>query len=229
MTRSGSVQPGQLEQLRAGLRGAAAEALPRDDCPSPDQLWLAATGAGTAGERIAVLDHVAACFACAEAWQLAIEVGRGERSGAWAGLDEASGRERGPWRLAPRTRWALAASLLALAVGLGGWQLLRRSVPPVIDRGVSEPVVSSLIEGQALSPERCELRWSGPDGVLYEITATTRGLEIVARDTGFAEPSYVVAPAACRKASGDDLYWRIDAVSPPGSRTSSPTFTNRVE
>lgn len=65
------------DRLRLAFARAFEAGLPTDDCPSPDVLLDAATGGSSAEARAAVIDHLAICPVCAEAWRIARQVGRG--------------------------------------------------------------------------------------------------------------------------------------------------------
>jgi hypothetical protein len=59
------------DQLRILFAHAFVDALPTDDCPPPDTLLDAVGRALPPEARAAVIDHVAVCAVCAEAWRLA--------------------------------------------------------------------------------------------------------------------------------------------------------------
>lgn len=59
------------DRLRLAFARAFEAGLPTDDCPSPDALLDAASGEASAEARAAVIDHVALCPVCAEAWRIA--------------------------------------------------------------------------------------------------------------------------------------------------------------
>jgi hypothetical protein len=60
------------DRLRYLFARAFEGALPTDECPAPERLLDAASGALDAEERAAVVDHMAICPVCAEAWRLAV-------------------------------------------------------------------------------------------------------------------------------------------------------------
>ena len=63
--------PDSDDSLRFLFAKAFENSLPTDDCPAPEVLFDAYTGVLPAGEREAVVDHLAVCPVCAEAWRLA--------------------------------------------------------------------------------------------------------------------------------------------------------------
>src|SRR5688572_10616665 len=65
-----------VARLRAGFAARSAAVPAGHECPDPGQIWDAACGLLAAEERRSIVDAVAACGACAEAWRLAVEVAR---------------------------------------------------------------------------------------------------------------------------------------------------------
>lgn len=57
--------------LRVAFASAFLTSCPTDACPEPEELWDALHGAPDAALRQRVVDHVATCPVCAEAWRLA--------------------------------------------------------------------------------------------------------------------------------------------------------------
>lgn len=70
------------EELRVWFAGALLAPATLDVCPPPAEVWDALQGAADPAARAAVVDHVAGCPMCAEAWRLAQ---RGLRSSAGGG------------------------------------------------------------------------------------------------------------------------------------------------
>ena len=104
----------EREELRQSLIAAGEDAEPRPDCPPPDQLWAAVQGEleGVAGRRI--VDHVSRCPVCAEAWDLARDVGGVEAregqedSESGTTVDQVDPVRRPAWRQV--LPWAAAAA-----------------------------------------------------------------------------------------------------------------------
>ena len=59
------------DHLRFLFAKAFEHAMPTDDCVPAERLLAAVDGALPAAERDAVIDHIARCPVCAEAWRLA--------------------------------------------------------------------------------------------------------------------------------------------------------------
>jgi hypothetical protein len=57
--------------LAAALDARAEDGQPRNDCPLPERIWDAVHLQLSRDERLQVIDHLAECPTCAEAWRLA--------------------------------------------------------------------------------------------------------------------------------------------------------------
>lgn len=58
------------DDLRAAFRGAFQGSLPTDTCPSPERLFDAYYRVLPFEEIESILDHIAVCPVCADAWRL---------------------------------------------------------------------------------------------------------------------------------------------------------------
>src|SRR4029453_10866623 len=63
-------------RLAALFRSLGADAGVREDCPPAERIWAAISRELSAGERAAIVDHLAVCPTCAEAWRLAMALGQ---------------------------------------------------------------------------------------------------------------------------------------------------------
>lgn len=63
--------PDDHNDLRAVFADAFRQAQATDACPSPDQLYDAFHRLVPIEERLAIVDHLASCPMCADAWRLA--------------------------------------------------------------------------------------------------------------------------------------------------------------
>jgi hypothetical protein len=203
---------------------ALREAQPRGDCPDPGTLWDAVHGA-TSDEARAVVLHTAECPACAEAWRLAVEVGRGMKEAATA---TAPATRRG----APFAWLAAAAAVAAIAIGTAA--LVGRG--PQAERPLfrdSQPAgIRSLVpETAALPRSRCLLRWAGgPAGTRYNVEVATERLEVVDRARDLDRPEHLVPEQALAALPpGARLLWQVELRAPDGSRLTSATFVNRLD
>lgn len=191
-------------------------------CPAADRVWAAAHGELGPAETREVVDHVAACPACAEAWRLARHLGAEEARTAAAPADLSrarSARNARPWALA-----AVAAALVAV-LGIGFQQL--RTPPPAELRGGDGAAFRSLVaDGATLPRERFELAWEPVAGAVeYDLRLTTAELAPVASRRGLEEPRYVVpAERLAGLDGGSRLYWQVEAVLEDGGRVVSPAW-----
>lgn len=212
------------ERLRAAFRARESRGGERLAHPSGDDLWAAVRGELAAERRRALVDHTAACAACAQAWRLAVEM---TPDPIHAAVPKPAGARPALYWLAP-----LAAAAVAAVVGAGLWQW-RAPVPDAAPgyRGGDAGEIRSLVgDGEALPREDFRLRWSaGPEGSLYDLRATTESLEVLADAVGLTETSYVVPPSALSVVpSGGRVLWRVEVARPDGGRTATRTFVTRV-
>ena len=63
------------DRLRLLFAMTFEEGLPTDECPGPERLLDAFLRLLPVEERAAIIDHVAGCAVCAEAWRLARTIG----------------------------------------------------------------------------------------------------------------------------------------------------------
>jgi hypothetical protein len=183
--------------------------------PDAEELYEAAAGNLERERRLQIIDHVAKCAECTQAWRIALEVGAREAKVSVT---------QQPWR------FALAASVI-LAVGLVTYLV----VP--FDRGTPEyrqgvdPLAPVSTIGSTLPRDQFVLRWSaGPAGTTYLVRLSTADLAtlLVKSDVTATEllvPSSVLANIK----SGQELLWQVEAQLPDGRRVVSQTFVVRVE
>src|SRR5262249_41375723 len=144
-------------RLRAALRALGRGSRPGEACPAPDLLWAALHGERPVEERRDVIDHIAGCASCAEAWRLAAEI-----DPAPPRLASAAGR---PWladRLGSSTYVPLAAAA-ALLLAIGGGLFLvgaPRTAAPVYRNVGPAPIVALVSEREPLTRDAFRLRWS---------------------------------------------------------------------
>jgi len=220
--------------IHARFSDPPAGAAVRSDCPDPARLWDAAHGGARPNEIEALADHAAACAPCTVAWRLAHEEAKSAADAApFAGAD----RRRLSGVHLPGGWMGLAAAAVFLVAVAG---LAIRAVAPRMgstpashelrapsDRGI----VSLVAEDTPLPRGACLLRWSsaGP-GARYRIEVTDERLELVAESRGLEREEYHVPEGALAAvAHGARILWRIEDERPDGWRSTSPTFSARVE
>jgi hypothetical protein len=215
----------QISRWRAAFAEPDAAPDPAS-CPTPETLWSAVRGELPAQQMGEVLDHVAACAACAEDWRLAAEINRQEERAAAVPGKVIPGRF-GQWR--PLAAAAALAAGLLIAVGVYRTQ---QPVQPPIFRGNPHPGISSVLpQGQALPREAAVLRWSPLAGaVSYDVQVSTEDLRPIATAKGQTGTEYRIPPSALAGLPpGAKLLWQVDAVRPDGTHENSPTFITALQ
>jgi hypothetical protein len=211
-----------LERLRAALRALGEEARPREDCPPPERLWGAVRAELSVDERHEVVDHVAGCLSCAEAWRLAVEIDPEPRPTAQAPVV--------PWLASIFTWRPLVPLAAAVVVAFTAGVVLFRAPEAPREPGYREAgpgaIRSLLPEVEPVSRAAFRLRWSpGPEGTRYDVRVTTESLDPVASAQGLTEPSFLVPePLLLSLRAGSRLLWQVQMRLPDGERRDSPTF-----
>jgi putative zinc finger protein len=214
----------ELARLRAAFAAPAAATPDPESCPSPETIWAAVRGELPPRELRDVVEHTAACAACAEDWRLAAELERQSTAAAAPAPGKViQGRFR-QWR--PLAAAAALAAGLLIAVGVyRTGELGPRE--PTYREAESDGIRSLLPAGQALPRQGAVLRWSPvPGAESYDVRISTEDLRLVltAQDRKVAE--YPIPESALAGLPpGSKLLWQVDAVFPDSSRRSSPTFT----
>jgi hypothetical protein len=213
----------QISRWRAAFAEPDAAPDPAS-CPTPETLWSAVRGELPAEPMREVVDHVAACAACAEDWRLAAELVRQEEKAATGPGKVIPGRF-GQWR--PLAAAAALAAGLLIAVGVYRAQPVQE---PTYREAQYAGIRSLLPEGQALPRQAAVLRWSPLAGaVSYDVQVSTEDLRTVATAKGQTATEYRVPESAFTGLpSGTRLFWQVDAVRPDGSHENSPTFITPV-
>ena len=212
----------ETEKLREAFASPADEQH-TEGCPEPDRIWQAARGQLSASAAGHVVDHVAACSACAGAWRLAMspsdaeqaEIGSGSTARSWDSWTAAGG---------------LAAAVL-LVVAVVAVVQDRRQPPPAMRASEGVSIRSLIAEDTPLPRNECVLRWSaGPEGALYDVRVGTRELRTLVRERELERPEFTVPEESLSELpSGAKILWRVEALLPDGRRISSETFVARIE
>lgn len=224
-----NVDSDEMERLREGF--AADRGAPRPDaCPPPERIWRAARGELGPRDVRGVVEHVAACGECAEAWRLA-RAFEEEAAGEEGAARPVAPAARRPARFAP---WAAAAAAALALVAGGLWWSERPTGPApetVYRQGAEVTIHSEVPEGRALPRDHAVLTWSGaPDGSTYDLSVSTEDLRALDRAEGLEEPEYTVpAKAFDGVAQGAKVLWRVEAHLPDGRTVASPTFVIEID
>ncbi len=214
----------QISRWRAAFAELDAAPDPAS-CPSPETIWSAVRGELSPPQMETVVDHVAACAACAEDWRLAAEIQRQEEKAA-AGPGKVIPGRFGQWR--PLAAAAALAAGLLIAVGV---YRVNQPVQEPTYREVQHAGIRSLLpEGQALSRDAAVLRWSPLAGaVSYDVQVSTEDLRTVATAKGQTATEYRLPQSALTGLpAGTRLLWQVDAVRADGTHETSPTFVTAV-
>lgn len=203
-----------------------------EGCPTPERIYAAVRGELPPGAVREVVEHLAVCPECAEAWRLAVAL---EEEARAAGAEEATfrGVPRQPWYLQPlRVAATLALALVAVAVV---WNVVQAPEEAPVYRAAGELEIRSLLPaGEPLPREEAVLRWTpvpeeDPSGTTYDLLVSTSDLVSVAEADGLEEARYRIPPAALEDlAPGTELLWRVEARLEDGRTVASPTFTTAV-
>ena len=222
MTRT---RPDELERLRVAFCSVAEEGRPDNNALDADRIWQAVRGELPPAEVEEMVDLASRSPDSAAAWRLATELSRE--------LDET--RDVAVVRIDRRRpmRWAIglaAAAVVMIGVGLPIFRSLTPEPTPALRAAAQFEIASELPADQALPRDAFELRWTpAGEGSLYDIVLTDSELAVLDRASFLEKPSYV-APAAALSSllEGAEVWWKIDATRPDGSRVSSLTFVTRV-
>lgn len=210
-----------IDDLRQAFQELAATATPAGDCPEAPRLWAAARGEAPPGETRDLIDHTAACPACAEAWRLAVHLG-----------NEVPAVR--PVAAPAVARWwpaAAAAALVVLAVGV--YQLREPAAPPPMRSAAGSGLVSALPADAVLPRDAAVLAWRlepAREDVLYAVQVTTDDLRPLAAGDDLSTPRFEIPAAALAGLEpGARVLWRVESFLPDGRRLASETFTARIE
>jgi len=218
-------EPDELERLRRVFTTIAETPGPGDHAPDSDRIWQAVRGELTATDIEGMADQASRSAETAAAWRLAAELSRDLDSQADDSV--VSINRRRP------VRWALglaAAAVVLIGLALPLYHSFSPNPTPTF-RAIDEfEIATELKTGTALNRDSFELRWT-PTGEqsLYEIVITDSRLAVLDRASFLEEPSYLVPSAALADLEdGEEVWWKIDATRPDGTRVSSPTFVTIV-
>jgi hypothetical protein len=232
-----------LEWLRAAF--AQPDAAPHPDhCPSLSEIWEGVHGQLPPERLRDVVEHLATCPPCAEAWRLALLMERPTAADQVPAEDAAAVHmthlaNRPRWRLYGGLAAAAAAALFAVVLGVHDFHYLRSGgAPPVIaQRGgaVDQATATRWLapsDGAALKRSGAVLSWSGAIQTTYDLTVEledesggAKPISIVAQHgltaTGYALPERDLA----RVPAGAHLLAKLTAHLPDGrSETISRNF-----
>lgn len=213
--------PPELVKLRQAFSEAGPEALP---CPAADRIFAAAHGELRGADLDEILDHVALCASCTQAWHLALEIRKEIEGAAAPTLETVNSVVVGRFGA---KRWSQLLGTLAAIL------LMAVVLPHLVPNQV--PVDESVVRGDGevklrdvsgpLQRERCVLRWQIEPPVpeaRYEVTVMDENLQTLARYSALTVNELVLLPQDLQGvAPGATLHWRVQATLPDGRQVGS--------
>jgi len=208
-----------LDRLRAAFAEPDGDPPQPELCPSTEEIWAGVHGELALARLRDVVEHLASCSSCAEAWRIALLLERPETA--------AAAEEAGSAEDAPAGALAAAAAAAVLAVGLGVHFSGERDGPTIVaQRGGSEPRTATqwlTTKDAALPRSGARLLWRGPPGASYDLTVglvDERGIAppiSIAAAHGLTAAEYTLpARALERLPAGADLHATLTAHLPDG-------------
>jgi hypothetical protein len=202
-------------EWREAWAALAERATPTDACPPAERLWEAARGELGPGQVAALVDHVAQCALCAEAWEVAADLAK-----------EAAPVQRASVMTFPSRRvWAWASLAAAAVIVIGvlvvprGWIGRGAEGPADVYRTELPQAVRPLNpDGQVLPRQAAALRWSSAgDNATYSIEVATEDLTPIARASNLKTTEYTIPEKALSALpAGSRVVWRVHASWPDG-------------
>jgi hypothetical protein len=195
------MEPHGLERLRAAFAQPEDPQDP-DRCAAPFEIWDGVHGRLPPDRLRDLVEHLAGCASCAEAWRVALLMerpGAGDQAAAPAAGQALAGYLVTD-RRASRPRWRLyaalatAAAAAAFAVVLGTHDFRRGEQPAVIAQrggGTADQAAATrwLTPGEAALPRSvARVRWSGVPGATYDLAVDLED------ESGAAKPVPIAAP-----------------------------------
>ena len=183
--------------------------------PDPEELYEAASGNLDRDRRLEIIDHVAKCAECTQAWRIALEVGaRSTKTSV----------TRHPWH------FALAASVI-LAVGLVTYLVIPVDQGTPQYREGADPLAPVSAIGSTLPRDQFVLRWSaGPPGTTYLVRVSSADLAPLLDQSDIAATELAIPGSVLANVkAGDELFWQVEARLPDGRRVASHTYAVRVQ
>jgi len=214
-----------LERLRDAFLSLADRSRSSESCPPAEMVWDGATGRLTARRTRRLVDHLATCPACAEAWRLAREAAEGTEQ-------QPDARPRGSWAgwLGGAVAVAAAAVVLVVVAPVARDWWRTRSAADVY-RGDTSEIKALTAEQPPLRREHAVLRWTSPgDGARYVVRISMADLTPLTTAGDLRVSEYIIpASSLANVPSGSTIFWQVDATLRDGRTVTSPTFLARIE
>lgn len=178
----------EVQRWREAFASSSPTDAPTQHCPPAERIWEAARNELPRPELRKVLQHVAGCPVCTEAWRLASEL---DDAGREVALDDEEELSR------QRVGWFAAASAAAAVMAYVLVGVAVKEMPSVASIARStEGSQLELAGAETLTRASCRPAWTAIEGALYDIEVSDENLELVASATGLSTPSYQIPEAA---------------------------------
>jgi hypothetical protein len=222
--------------LREAFAALADDAPPAGElCFSAVQIWEAIETRSPVEQRLRIVDHMAVCPACAEAWRMAVRMGA-RPQGRFDALMESLRR----WVPRPSVMRPVVlggTTAAALFIGVGLFDATGPKPPPLpspnlavaeVNRG---SVIEALVPLEELIPrESFLLQWTPIPGATFDLTMTTASSDPIAYLDGLTTASQIVPEELLQPlGEGATVQWFVEATLANGERTKSPTFISLVQ
>ena len=218
-----------FERLHRAFVSLSETAQPTASCPDPERLWSASRGELPPGETREMIEHTAACPACAEAWRLAMHLSEEVPQEGAVPREEVARRRAAP-AIVPWWRYAAVAAAVVFAVfGVSQMTDLKGPEPPGGLRNAGETGLLSEAAADAPLPrDAFVLRWRlqpPREGVRYTVRVTTEDFYTVYQAEELEEPVLRVPEAVLAELpSGSKLSWYVEASLADGGDLDAKTF-----
>jgi hypothetical protein len=180
-------------------------------CPPSDRIWLAVRGELPPDELREIVDHIAACPACAEDWRIAMV------------FEEA----RPPVPVRYRAWMAVAATILVAVLGYQQiYQHKSPVTPPPYRSGGGQMIESLVPENAAIPRQHFVLSWKRvPGAASYTLTITEAATLTTLHEAKVTTTTYTVPESALASLkSGAKILWAVTPVSRDGGLLQDRTF-----
>jgi hypothetical protein len=205
----------ELDRMR---RAFADDTTSGTDCPPAARVWEAANGQLEPGDAAAVVDHVATCGACAEAWRIAREL---ETEEAGAGPIPFPDKRRTSAVSAVSAVWPLLAAAATLVLAIGAWPLLRGTPAP------AAPVATAVTPAPSSAPAPAQTTAALAPPIEKAPVILSASRVLVFRSQTSADPfveEFAVAIAPYQKDDYPAAITRLDALARKYPGADEPPF-----
>ena len=194
-----------LDRLRRAFAEDAAES--GTDCPPSARIWEAVNGELDPDDAALVVDHVASCGACAEAWRIARELKDAQAPAVVIPFT-------------PKRRASIVLPLLAaaatIALAVAGWRVLR----PATLSAPGDPVVST----PPRTPEQTTATLGPPIEKAPVVLSASRALVFRGETADPFVAEFATAIEPYRKDDYPEAITRLDALARKYPDADEPPF-----